>query len=141
MNLPSRRYNLNSYSCHFNRRLSGLENIRAFQYRLSRQAAGFRVEFVTGAGTAIGQCRNISPSGIQAHFDLQLEEGSSGRLALYLAAGRCEVGAVVKRVAAEETALEFRCETPYEEQRLADLLGSEEKIVQPPSSTNTRFPR
>jgi len=115
-----------------------LENIRAFQYRLSRQAVEFRVEFITEAGTAVGDCRNISPSGVRAQFNSQLVEGSSGRLVLYHANGVFEVGAVVKRVTEAETGLEFRCETPQEEQMLAELLEIEEKIVQP--STPFSYP-
>lgn len=108
-----------------------MKEIRAFQYRLSRQSVGFRVEFATETGNEVGQCRNISSSGLQAQFNLPLEEGTSGRLTLHHPKGVCEVGAVVKRTTEQATGLEFRCETPEEEQGLAELLGFDEKTTQP----------
>lgn len=103
-----------------------MEKVRAFKYRLARQVAGFRVVFSTEARTAIGHCRNFSPSGVEARFDVRLEEGSSGLLILHHPAGVLEVEAAVTRVSEEDAGLEFRCETSEQRNRLAELLGTQE---------------
>ncbi len=95
---------------------------------------GFRVEFARETDIAIGQCRNISFSGIQAQFDVQVEKGSSGLLTLHHPRALFEVAAVVTRVSEEHIGLEFRFKTPQEEHKLAEMLGIEEEIAPPLAS-------
>ncbi len=99
-----------------------LDTIRAFHYRFSRQSTGLPVEFSTDAATFPGQCLDISASGIQATFEMQLQDGARGTITLYHSKGRCDFSAKVTRTSGVTVGLEFDNPSIQDQRKIQELL-------------------
>jgi hypothetical protein len=89
-------------------------NIRKFQYRPCRIAAGFDVDFVAGGETLHGICRDVSNSGIRATLNGSVAVGNSGVLILHHPMGVLELEAQVAYIEELQVGLEFLFKTPWE---------------------------
>jgi hypothetical protein len=89
-------------------------NIRKFEYRPCRIAAGFDVDFVVGGETLHGICGDVSNSGVRASLNGSVAIGSCGILILRHPMGVLELEAQVAYLDELHVGLEFLFKTPWE---------------------------
>lgn len=89
-------------------------NIRRFEYRPCRIAAGFGVDFVAGGETLHGICRDVSNSGIRATLNGSVAVGNTGVLTLRHPMGVLELEAQVAYIEELQVGLEFLFKTTWE---------------------------
>src|SRR6266542_1385220 len=94
--------------------MSDFENIRKFEYRLSRLPATLQVAFNVEGETVQGLCMDVSDAGMRARFEGPVAVGSSGLITLQHPAALLKLQARVAYVENNEAGLEFSYDTPSE---------------------------
>jgi hypothetical protein len=95
-------------------RMTEPSNIRNFEYRPCRIAAGFGIDFVAGGETLHGICRDVSNSGIRATLNGSVAVGNSGVLILHHPMGELKLEAQVAYIEELKVGLEFLFKTTWE---------------------------
>ena len=108
--------------------MKGLERVRKFEYRPCRIEAGFQVDFVAGAETLHGSCRDVSDAGIRASLDGPVAVGCTGLLILRHPTGVLQVQAQVAYIDRGQVGLVFALQTRSEHEMTKKYIGS---IVNP----------
>lgn len=104
--------------------MSESENIRKFEYRPSRIATGFDVDFVSGESKFLGLCKDVSDTGIRAIFDEPLAVGSTGVLILRHPAGRLQLQAQVSYVEKRQVGFVFVFNSAWEREMTTGYIAS-----------------
>jgi len=99
-------------------------NIRKFEYRPCRIAAGFCVDFVAEGETFHGICRDVSNSGIRATLSCSVAVGNSGVLTLHHPLGVLELEAQVAYIEELQVGLEFLFKTSWERAMTIEFVAS-----------------
>jgi hypothetical protein len=94
--------------------MANTSNVRKFEYRPYRIAAGFAVEFIVGNQSVQGMCCDVSDTGIRAEFNAALPEGAQGLLILRHSTGTLEVEAQVGYQEKAQVSLTFLFKSSWE---------------------------
>jgi len=109
--------------------MSALKSIRKFEYRPCRIAAGFDVDFVVGAETIHGRCRDVSDTGIRAALDVFVSVGSSGLLILRHPTGELEIESRIAYAEKDHVGLIFLFRSSWEREITSDYIASISSIA------------
>lgn len=109
--------------------MSELENVRRFEYRPSRIAAGFDVDYVAGESSFHGLCRDVSDTGIRAVFDEPLTVGTTGVLILRHPAGRLQLEAQVSYAENRQVGFVFIFSSAWEREMTTGYIASIAKFT------------
>ncbi len=104
--------------------MSDPESIRKFEYRPSRTATGFDVDFVSGGITLHGLCQDVSDAGIRATLDGPIGVGRSGSLILRHPTGIFKVEAQIAYIEQGQVGLVFSFKTPLERADAIEFMAS-----------------
>jgi len=99
-----------------------MKPIRNFLYRSPRFTADCRMDFIHGDAVFLGNCTDLSESGLRGSFIVPLSPGAEGTLTLYVEEQGFEIQAKVESIRGNEARLRFSVASDEEREALHDLV-------------------
>jgi len=99
-----------------------MKPIRNFLYRSPRFTADCRMDFIHGDAVFLGNCTDLSESGLRGTFLDALAPGTEGMLTLYVEDHGFQIQAKVESIRGNEARLRFSVASEEEHESLINLV-------------------
>jgi hypothetical protein len=99
------------------------DSVRKFEYRPSRTAGGFDLEFIADGKTITGFCKDLSEEGIRATLDGPVVVGSFGLVVFRHSTGTLELEAQVAYIDKLHIGIVFLFQTAWERTAINNLIA------------------